>query len=79
MRTVKAYAGMPRDFFSRAGKPPDKVAPQDAFAWAYGVGLSGKQPSSTTTVLRSPGSTLAVLRSLKTVAGRMSPRPLSRS
>jgi integrase/recombinase XerC len=48
MRTVNAYAGMLRDFFSRAGKTPDVVGPQDAFAWAYGVGLSGKQPSSTT-------------------------------
>jgi site-specific recombinase XerD len=48
MRTVNAYAGMLRDFFGRAGKTPDVVGPQDAFAWAYGVGLSGRQPSSTT-------------------------------
>jgi len=39
---------MLRDFFGRASKTPDAVGPQDAFAWAYGVGLSGKQPSSTT-------------------------------
>src|SRR3954453_21490224 len=39
---------MLRDFFGRAVKTPDTVRPQDAFAWAYGVGLSGKQPSSTT-------------------------------
>src|SRR3954471_23264256 len=48
MRTVNAYAGVLRDFFGRAGKTPEAIGPQDAFAWAYGVGLSGKQPSSTT-------------------------------
>src|SRR5688572_23827451 len=48
MRTVNAYAGMLRDFFRRAGKTPEAVGPQDAFAWAYGVGLSGKAPSPTT-------------------------------
>ena len=48
MRTVNAYAGMLRDFFGRACKTPDAVVPTDAFAWAYGVGLSGKQPGPTT-------------------------------
>jgi integrase/recombinase XerC len=48
MRTVNAYAGMLRDFFGRAAKTPDRVKAADAFAWAYGVGLSGKQLSSTT-------------------------------
>ena len=48
MRTVNAYASMLRDFFGRADKTPDAVGPTDAFAWAYGVGLSGKQPSATT-------------------------------
>jgi site-specific recombinase XerD len=48
MRTVNAYAGMLRDFFCRSGKTPDRICPQDAFAWAYGVGLSGKQPGPTT-------------------------------
>lgn len=48
MRTVNAYAGMLRDCFRTAGKTPDLVKAADAFAWAYGVGLSGKQPSSTT-------------------------------
>jgi site-specific recombinase XerD len=48
MRTVNAYAGMLRDFFGRLGKTPDGIGPQDAFAWAYGVGLSGRQPSATT-------------------------------
>lgn len=52
MRTVNAYANMLRDFFGRAGKTPDAAGPRDAFAWAYGVGLSGKQPSPTTTNAR---------------------------
>lgn len=42
------YSGMLRHFFGRAGKTPDKVTSQDVFVWAYGNGLSGKAPSSTT-------------------------------
>jgi len=38
---------MLRDFFGRAGRTPDAVGPQEAFAWAYGMGLSGRQPSAT--------------------------------
>ena len=30
------------------GRTPDLVTSQQVFAWAYGVGLSGKQPSSVT-------------------------------
>lgn len=41
MRTVNAYAGMLRDFFGRAGKTPDAVGPQEAFAWAYASWLTG--------------------------------------
>jgi len=48
MRTVNAYANMLRDFFGRAGKAPDLIGPQDVFAWAYRVGLSGMEPSGTT-------------------------------
>src|SRR6476661_6282362 len=48
MRTVNAYANMLRDFFRRARKTPETAGPQDAFGWAYGIGLSGKQPSPTT-------------------------------
>jgi site-specific recombinase XerD len=28
--------------------PPDRVTSQDVFAWAYGAGISGRQPSSVT-------------------------------
>jgi site-specific recombinase XerD len=48
IRTVQSYSRMLQDFFGRAGKTPDQVTSQDVFAWAYGVGLSGKQPGSIT-------------------------------
>jgi site-specific recombinase XerD len=47
-RTVQSYSRNLADFFGRAGKTPDQVTTQDVFTWAYGVGLSGKQPSSVT-------------------------------
>ncbi len=47
-RTVEGYSRMLNHFFGSAGRTPDRVTTQDAFAWAYGVGLSGKQPSSVT-------------------------------
>ena len=47
-RTVESYSRMLQDFFGRAGKPPDQVRPAEVLAWAYGVGLSGKEPSATT-------------------------------
>jgi len=47
-RTVQAYSRMVNEFFGRTGKTPDQVTSADAFAWAYGHGLSGKEPSSIT-------------------------------
>jgi site-specific recombinase XerD len=47
-RTVQAYSRMLQEFFGRAGKVPDEVTSQDAFAWAYGPGLSGKEPGPVT-------------------------------
>jgi site-specific recombinase XerD len=47
-RTVDAYSRMLQEFFGRAGKTPDQITSQDVFAWAYGVGLSGKEPSAIT-------------------------------
>jgi integrase/recombinase XerC len=47
-RTVQSYSRMLRDFFGRSGKTPDEVTSQDVFAWAYGAGLSGKEPGSIT-------------------------------
>jgi len=47
-RTVDAYSRMLSEFFGRAGKTPDQVTSADAFAWAYGQGVSGKEPGSVT-------------------------------
>ena len=47
-RTVESYSRMLRDFFGRIGKPPDTATSQDVFAWAYGVGSSGREPSAAT-------------------------------
>lgn len=47
-RTVQSYSRMLHDFFGRSGKTPDDVTSQDVFTWAYGTGLSGKQPGSVT-------------------------------
>jgi site-specific recombinase XerD len=46
--TVEGYSRMLQHFFGSVGKPPDRVTSQDVFAWGYGVGLSGRQPSSVT-------------------------------
>ncbi len=47
-RTVEGYARMLRHFFAVAGKPPDRITPQEVFAWAYSPGLSGREPSAVT-------------------------------
>ena len=51
-RTVQSYSRMLNDFFVRVAKTPDAVNEQDVFAWAYGVGLSGKTPGSITIAAR---------------------------
>jgi site-specific recombinase XerD len=35
-------------FFQRLGKTPPEVTPPEVMAWAHGIGLSGRSPSSTT-------------------------------
>jgi site-specific recombinase XerD len=47
-RTVEGYSRMLCDFFGRLQKTPEVVSAQEVFAWAHGVGLSGKDPSSVT-------------------------------
>ena len=47
-RTVEGYSRMLQHFFESAGKPPDQVTGPEVFAWAYGKGLSGKEPSAVT-------------------------------
>ena len=47
-RTVEGYPRMLQHFFGTVAKPPDRVNSQEVFAWAYGKGLSGKEPSPVT-------------------------------
>jgi site-specific recombinase XerD len=47
-RTVEGYSRMLQHFFSSIGKPPDRISSQEVFTWAYGKGLSGKEPSQIT-------------------------------
>jgi site-specific recombinase XerD len=51
-RTVDAYSRMLNEFFGRAAKTPEQVESAEVFAWAYGTGLSGNQPSSITIAAR---------------------------
>lgn len=46
-RTVESYARMLWPFLNRFGSP-ELVTPAHVLAWAHGVGLSGREPSSTT-------------------------------
>jgi integrase/recombinase XerC len=51
-RTVESYSRMLQEFFGRLGKTPDQVTSHDVFAYAHGVGLSGREPSSVTVSAR---------------------------
>jgi integrase/recombinase XerC len=46
-RTVETYARMLWPFLNRVGSP-DLVTPAHALSWAHGIGVSGREPSSTT-------------------------------
>ena len=46
-RTVEGYARMLWPFLTRVGSPA-LVTPAHVLAWAYGIGLSGREPSSAT-------------------------------
>jgi site-specific recombinase XerD len=48
LRTVQSYSRMLRDFFGRTNKTPEEIMSADVFAWGYGRGLSGREPSSVT-------------------------------
>ena len=47
-RTVEGYSRTLQHFFGSVGKPPDRITSQEVFAWAYGRGISGKEPSAIT-------------------------------
>jgi site-specific recombinase XerC len=46
-RTVEGYARMLWPFLGGVGSP-DRVTPAHVLAWAHGIGLSGREPSSAT-------------------------------
>jgi integrase/recombinase XerC len=46
-RTVEGYARMLWPFLGRVGSP-DRVTPAHVLAWSYGIGASGREPSSAT-------------------------------
>src|SRR5208283_2257832 len=48
MRTVQSYSRLLQGFFGQLGKEPHSANSWEIFAWAHGVGLSGKQPSAIT-------------------------------
>jgi integrase/recombinase XerC len=47
-RTVEGYSRMLQHFFAALGKPPDQITSREVFAYAHGVGPSGKEPSAVT-------------------------------
>jgi len=47
-RTVEGYSRTLQHFFGSVGKPPDRITSQEVFTWAYGKGLSGREPSPIT-------------------------------
>ena len=47
-RTVESYSRMLQHFFGAVGKPPERVTSPEVFAFAHGVGLSGREPSAVT-------------------------------
>jgi integrase/recombinase XerD len=47
-RTVQSYSRMLQDFFGRVHTTPDLITSQEVFAWAHGVGRSGREPSAVT-------------------------------
>ena len=50
--TAQKYASILARFFGGLGKAPDLVAPDEVFAFAYGKGPSGREPSAATVNLR---------------------------
>ena len=47
-RTPEGYRRLLRDLLGSTGKTPDQLSSQEVFAWAYGVGRSGRPPSANT-------------------------------
>lgn len=54
-RTVESYSRMLWPLLARVGWP-ETITPAHAFAWAHGIGASGREPSSATVGPGSPAS-----------------------
>lgn len=64
-RTVDSYARLLWPFFERAGSP-EAITPAHVLGWAYGIGASGRDPSSATV-----GARIAALSSFYRFCIRM--------
>lgn len=53
MRTVLSYSRMLQEFFGVLCKQPNLVTSQDVFAYAHGIGRSGREPSAVTVGARA--------------------------
>jgi len=53
-RTVDAYSRMLQRFFGALGKTPEQVTAPDVFAFAHGIGASGRRPAAITIGTRLP-------------------------
>ena len=52
MRTVTPYSRMLQQFFGQTGCTPDRVTGKHVFAFAHGIGLSGREPGPITITAR---------------------------
>jgi integrase/recombinase XerC len=66
MRTVDLYSRTLRRFFGALGKTPDQVTPPEVFAFAHGIGPSGRKPAT-----RTIGARLACVSSFYRFLVRM--------
>jgi site-specific recombinase XerD len=51
-RTLEAYSRTLQCFFGTLGKTPDQVKPSEVFAFAHGIGPSGRKPATRTVSAR---------------------------
>jgi hypothetical protein len=68
-RTVEGYSRMLWPFLTRIGSP-ELVTPAHVLAWAYGIGVSGREPSSATVGARNTHGTASDSPALKGLESR---------
>jgi hypothetical protein len=62
-RTVESYSRMLYHFFGTLGKTPDQVTAPEVFAYAHGIGLSGKNLHPSPSEPESPASVPSIVSS----------------